>query len=121
MADEYDVGGNGAQIRAIAKSLVEAANFEMAGNMRPKTEIPAPLKWGAAIFAAMITVGATGLLFWMVSTISATQITVVRIDERQAMTSVQWDAKFKGLEDRMIVIEAQSRLNAEDRGRRVQP
>lgn len=106
-----DIDGNNAQIRAIAKQLVETATFEM-GARAPKAEIPAPLKWGAGIFAGILTVGSAGLLFWMVSTISSTQLTVVRIDERQMLSAAQWEAKFKGIEDRMSAIEAQVRVNA---------
>ena len=116
MPGTQEADGNQAQIRAIAKQLVEAANFELA-NRQPKPEIPAPLKWGAGIIAGIMSVGASGLLFWMVSTISSTQITVVRIDERQTMNAEQWEQKFKTLEDRMAAIEAQVNRNAEQRGR----
>ena len=109
-----EADGNQAQIRAIAKQLVEAANFELA-NKPPKVEIPAPLKWGAGIIAGIMTVGSAGLLFWMVSTISATQITVMEIKTRQQMTSEQWENRFKALEERMTTIEEQTRRNAEDR------
>jgi hypothetical protein len=102
-----DTDGNQAQIRVIAKQLVEAASIEM--GQRPKAEIPAPLKWGAAIFGVFITVGSMGFLFWMVSTISETQLTVTEIATRQEMTTQQWESKFKGLEDRMERLEAQQR------------
>jgi hypothetical protein len=93
-----------AQIQAIAKQLVDAANVELAGRVgRP--ELPAPLKWAAAIIAGIMTVGSAGLLFWMVSTISQTQITVMEIKTRQQMTAEQWESRFKTLESRMVTIE----------------
>ena len=99
--------GNTAQIRAIAKQLVEATI-----ELQPAREsaIPPPLKWGAGIFAAFITVGSMGFLFWMVSTISSTQLTVNTIATRQEMTTQQWESKFKGLEERMERLEQQQRV-----------
>lgn len=96
--------------------MVEAAFFEFDQHRKldqaatAKAEIPAPLKWGAAIFAGFITVGSMGFLFWMVSTISETQLTVTQIATRQEMTAEQWEAKFKGLEDRMERLEQQQRV-----------
>jgi hypothetical protein len=66
-------------------------------------EIPAPLKWAAAIASALLTAGVTGACFWGVSTLNDLQLTVTRIDERQQRdTTIQdiekLDARVAALE-----------------------
>ncbi len=79
---------------------------EVAKLAQPSPEIPAPLKWAGAIFAGLMTVGATGLLFWMISSISGMQIMLARMDERQSMNAANWEAKFRSLDERLARLEA---------------
>lgn len=103
-----ETDGNHAQIRAIAKSMVEAATYEFSKRELPEARVPVPLKWAAAIVGGIMTVGSAGLLFWMVTTISVTQLTVVRIEERQAAKATEWDEKLKQLDERMRALEARA-------------
>lgn len=105
MDDHAD--GNIEQTRVIAKAIARQM-IEVYGDPE-KVTVPSPLKWAAGIVAAVMTVGASGLLFWMVTTISSVQLTVVRIDERQAMNTKQWSDRFTSIEQRMDRLEAQQR------------
>lgn len=106
--DTHD-DGNVEQTRIIAKAIARQM-IEVYGDPAKAENIPAPLKWGAAIFGVFITVGSTGLLWWMVSSISSTLLTVNTIATRQEMTAAQWENKFEGLEQRMDRLEQQQRV-----------
>lgn len=100
--------GNVEQTRVIAKAIARQM-IEVYGEPAKEKDLPAPVKWAAGIIAGLMTVGSAGLLFWMVSTISVTQITVMEIKTRQQMTTEQWEQKFASLEQRMESIEQQVR------------
>lgn len=73
----------------------------------PDAKVPPPIKWAGIIVAGLMTVGATGLLFWMISSISEMQLTLARMDERQSMNASNWEAKFRSLDERMARLEKQ--------------
>jgi hypothetical protein len=68
-----------------------------------RPEIPAPLKWGAVIVSGLMTAGTAALFFWMVSTLNALQLTVARIDERQAQDGTK--ERLDKIEERLTSIE----------------
>lgn len=61
----------------------------------PKVEIPAPLKWAAAIVAGLMTMGVGAMTVWGVTTLNDLQITVAKINTR-----LQTDTTRKDVEER---------------------
>lgn len=100
--------GNATQTRMVAEQVGEASSeiairkfVERYGEPKGReSSVPPPLKWAAAIVAAIMAACATGLLYWMVSTLSAVQITMVRIDERQEMREKMAQNSFAKLEEK---------------------
>jgi hypothetical protein len=105
--------GDAAQTRMIAQQVAKAAiaEFDAEHPRRevelPDAKVPAPLKWAGVIVAGIMSVGSAGLLFWMISSISQMQLTLARMDERQSMNTTNWEAKFRGLDDRLGRLESQ--------------
>lgn len=93
--------GDHAQLRKILEQLREVDKDV------PEAKTPVPLKWAGGIVAAIMSVGSAGLLFWMISSISQMQLVLARMDERQSMNTTNWEAKFRGLDERMGRLEAQ--------------
>ena len=100
--------GDAAQIRAIGEQIAEATIIKMREVERPKVEIPAPLKWVAAILAALMTAGVIGLCFWMVSTLGEVQL-AVREMSTQLSTKGAIDQRFNALEARVSNLEEDRR------------
>ena len=105
--------GNEVQVRLIAEQVALAAieqyalRFPQSPRQPEKPEIPAPLKWAGAIVAAIMATCTVGFLVWMVSSISALQQTVTRIDERQQITGGNMSDRLKNIEDRLGRLERQ--------------
>lgn len=102
--------GNAAQVRAIADQVAEATISKFASehpDLARKSDIPAPIKWASVIIAGIMTAGSAGMLFWMISSIQQMQLTLARMDERQSSNTTNWEAKFRGLDERMGRLEAQ--------------
>lgn len=99
--------GDAAQIRLIAEQVADAAfyKFESEHPVKTEAEIPAPLKWAGAIVAGLFTAGIAALAFWLVSSMSAVQVTLARMDERMASGMVK-DARFDEIERRVTKLEA---------------
>jgi hypothetical protein len=97
---------NEAQVRIVAEQVADAAVTRFAATHPElrKAEIPAPLKWAAAIIASLFTAGTATLVFWLVSTVSEMQVTLARMDERMASGTVK-DARFDDLERRVANLE----------------
>jgi hypothetical protein len=95
------------QARMIAEAFAEsiAQRFISTTEAMPKAEIPAPLKWAAAIMAAVMTAGIISLVFWIVSTLSDMQVTVARIDERQQSQGADLAGQFEGIDRRVSLLE----------------
>lgn len=105
--------GNETQVRVIAEQIAEAAIVKISQqnqqNQPPRgTELPAPLKWAAAIITAIMTTGACAMCIWVVSTLADLQQTVTRIDERQKLSGDSVTKRLDGLEDRVTRIETSS-------------
>lgn len=101
--------GNAAQVRAIADQVAEATISKFASEhpeLAHKPEIPGPLKWASVIIAGIMTAGSAGMLFWMISSIQQMQLVLARMDERQTMNTTNWEAKFRGLDERLGRLEA---------------
>jgi len=91
-----DLDGNELQIMQIAEQIAESAVRKFALNhpeiSHVKAEIPAPLKWAAAIISGLFTVGIAGVAFWLVTSVSSVQVTLARMDERQIQQSSNQEA-----------------------------
>ena len=72
MRDEEERAAEG----ALAKFVSEHPEVKRA-------EIPAPLKWAAAITGAIMTAMVASFFVWLTSAVNEMQVTVARIDERQ--------------------------------------
>ena len=117
--------GNESQTRIIAEQVAEAAvELYVRKNPppppppivtlpEPKAEIPAPLKWAAAVVSAIIAAGAVAMCIWVVSTLSDLQQTVTRIDERQQLTGSGTAQRLDKIEERLTLLEQQKREKAE--------
>lgn len=97
--------GNAAQTRLIAEQLIEATIVRLGVASSVKAEIPAPLKWAGAIVAALFTVGAGGMVFWLVSSVSEMQVTLARMDERMGSSSNISEARLNAHEIRINSLE----------------
>lgn len=93
-------------------SAGEAQRQEAIARTLSKPDIPAPLKWAAAIIAGLFTAGTATLVFWLVSSVSEMQVTLARMDERMVSGSVR-DSRVDALELRVTKIEAE-RLSPRD-------
>lgn len=101
--------GNDAQVRLIIEQVVDAMSVRLK-NMTPEPvqpaaaasdlEVPAPLKWAAAIVAALFTAATVGMALWVVTTLTGLQETVTRIDERQKLADPQSVQRFEELRRR---------------------
>ena len=105
--------GNEAQVRIISEQLAEAiiARVKRSDNGAfrepPRSvEIPAPLKWGAAILASLITLAAGAALLWSFTTLNDVQITLARMDERQKRQETSQDTRYTELSSRINKLEA---------------
>ena len=100
--------GNEAMVRAVADQVADAAVERYAQRHpapEPKMEVPAPLKWAAAIVAAIMAAGGVALVFWIVGTLSDLQQTVTRIDERQQLTGGSTTQRIDKIEERVTRLE----------------
>lgn len=100
--------GDAAQIRAIGEQIAEATIIKMREVERPKVEIPAPIKWAAAIVAALMTAGVIGLCFWMVTTLSEVQLAVKEVNTQLSARGAV-DTRFNALEQRVSSLEQDRR------------
>jgi len=111
--------GNQAQVRAIAEQVGEsAAEIAIArfASQHPEirrgtvvSEIPAPLKWAAAVVAALFTAGTGTLAFWLFTSVSQMSVTLARMDERMANYATAQEARIDQLEGRVEGLEAYHR------------
>lgn len=100
--------GNEAQARIIAEQVAEAAITKFTllhPQPAPKADVPAPLKWAGAILAAVATACTVAMAIWVVSTLSALQQTVTRIDERQQITGDAVTQRLTADEQRITRLE----------------
>ncbi len=105
--------GNAAQVRMVAEQVADAAIKRFTQEYPlppPKAEIPAPLKWAAAIVATLFTTGVAGLAFWLVSSVGSMQVTLGRMDERmqQDITGqrvAENQKRIEKLEERVTSLE----------------
>lgn len=100
--------GNSAQVRVVADQVAEAAISKFVAEHPEirKAEIPPPLKWAGAILAALFTTGVAGTAFWLVSSVSEMQVTLARMDERQASAGAKQDDRFTDLDRRVTRLES---------------
>lgn len=95
-----------AQLRVLAE---QAADIALTKHERPlpepKVELPAPMKWAAAIISAVMTAGIVALFLWLVTTVNAMQQTLVRIDERQQAQAGSLDGRFADVDRRLRRLE----------------
>lgn len=70
-----------------------------------EAQIPAPLKWGAAIIASLFAAGTAAMAFWLVTSVSEMQVTLARLDERMAGKVEQQEQKVFDLDRRVTRLE----------------
>ncbi len=102
--------GNASQTRVIADQVAEATITQFV-RMHPEltsqkqAEVPAPLKWAAAIIAALLVAGIGGSFTWLVTTVNVMQVTLARMDERMAGQVTSSDSRLGEMERRMSAVE----------------
>ena len=106
--------GNDAQVRLITEQVAEAVITRYHAmhpelSKQPEPVLPPPLKWAASIIAALFTAATIGMAFWMVTTLSALQETVTRIDERQKLSDPAQEKRDEDQDRRISVLEAYHR------------
>lgn len=106
--------GNTEQIRIVAEQVADAVISKYVAEhpeASVKTEIPPPLKWAAGILAGLATVGITGFVFWMVTTLNDMQL-AMRDVQTQLGTTGAVEARFGDINrriDRLEEIHVQER------------
>jgi len=103
--------GNAEQIRMVAEQVADSAISRFA-SQHPEirrgtvvSEIPAPLKWAAAVVAALFTAGTATLAFWLFNSVSLMSVTLARMDERMANYATAQEARIDQLEGRVEGLE----------------
>lgn len=116
--------GNEAQVRVVAEQIADAAvtrfaqrNPDAFREQSARVEIPAPLKWGGGIFAAVLTLATGAGLLWLVSTVNTMQVTLARMDERMTSGAIR-DGRVDDLERRVQVNEDEIARLANSEGQR---
>ena len=101
--DRPDSLGDQAQIHRVVRQVAMAYR-EIEGPA--KADIPAPLKWAGGIVAALITMGFGAMAVWLVTTVSAMQVTLARMDERQQLQANGQETRFTDIERRLSMLES---------------
>lgn len=101
--------GEAAQLRAILGQVSEAAVLKITAEHpelfnRPVAETPPLIKWLVGAVAAFGSAALIGLGIWLVSTVSAMQVTLARMDERMVSGSVK-DSRVDQIERRVTALE----------------
>jgi hypothetical protein len=76
-----------------------------------ETSVPALMKWAGGILTAILTAGIIALFFWLVSSVSEMQQTLVRIDERQKAQVDGLDTRFSDYDRRIRRLETLHQLD----------
>lgn len=104
--------GDAAQTRRIAEQVGESAAtiaihkfLAEHPELKPKPEVPPPLKWAAGILAALLTTGVGGTAVWLMTTVNEMQVTIARIDERMDGNASSLDSRFDALDGRVSKLE----------------
>ncbi len=100
--------GNEVQMREIVDQVALAAVKKYAQENPPprvKAEIPPVLKLAGGLISALLTTGIAAMCLWVVSTLSALQQTVTRIDERQQNTGTTITQRLDKMDDRLTRLE----------------
>lgn len=71
----------------------------------PKAEIPTPLKWAGGITAGVFGACTVAFVLWIVTSISAAQITLAKIEERLASLDTQQRQRLDQIETRLAALE----------------
>lgn len=105
-----EASGNAAQTRIIADQVAEATItqfFRQHPELSPNkpVEVPPPLKWAAAIIAALLVAGIGGSFTWLVTTVNEMQVTLARMDERMAGQTTSSDNRLGEVERRVARLE----------------
>ena len=99
--------GDLAQYRIMAEQAADIALTKHVNSApKEKADIPAPLKWAAAIIASLMSLGIGALCLWLVTTLNEMQVTVARIDERQQSSGDDVNGRFEEVNRRVSRLEA---------------
>lgn len=106
--------GNDVQTRVVLQQVADASAQEAVKRFvelnpnfaQPKAEIPASLKLAGGVTAAVLTTGVVALVVWLVSSVSAMQVTLARVDERMMNKDGAAETRFAAVEARVTKLEA---------------
>lgn len=107
--------GNVSQARVVADQVADAAIMRFSQEhpeLRQKVELPPPLKWAGGIIAALFTMGVGAMAVWLVGTVNSMQVTLARMDERQASQTISQDGRFTDHERRIQQLEQYNQKGA---------
>lgn len=114
--------GNDMQSRAVLTQVADAAALAAVKQLvdlhpefsKPKAEIPQSLKLAGGVTAAVMTTGAVALVVWLVSSVSAMQVTLARVDERMQNKDGAAETRFAAVEARVAKLEASKEARPAD-------
>ena len=104
--------GNTTQNRVIMESVADTAItrfVEKHPEMKPKAEMPPPLKWIGAIGALVLGAAVVGYFNWLTNAVNQMQVTMARMDERQAGQIAAADGRYDDINRRVTVLEGYHR------------
>lgn len=68
-------------------------------------EVPAPLKWAAAIISGIAVIAVGAYFNWLTNSVNTMSITLARMDERMASANSRQDAQFNDIQRRINRLE----------------
>ena len=100
--------GNSEHIRTIIVEAVKQAN-ELAQAEAGSKTIPTVLKWLAGIAGVLVGAAVIAYFNWLTGSVNQMQVTLARMDERQASQVLANDNRYEGLDRRVTALESYHR------------
>ena len=94
--------------RQVAKTAITEF-IEQYPEMKPKPDMPPPLKWIGAIGALVLGAAVIGYFNWLTGAVNQMQVTMARMDERQQGQIVSAEGRYADLDRRVGVLESYHR------------
>lgn len=106
MTDKAAFDGDLEHRRVIEDAMAKAMLYRLRDKgLGAEGLTPPPLKWAGMIVGAIMTAGSLAMAIWVVSSISSMQVTLARMDERQALTSATLVERFQVIDSRLERLE----------------
>lgn len=96
--------GNAEMVRIVAEQVAETVSAKFEREHPKEPAIHPTIKWLLGAIGALGTASLIGGGFWLVSSVSAIQVTIARMDERMVTGSVK-DNRVDDLERRVSKLE----------------